>query len=210
CSTTVGKYVLPRLVAGFRRKYPDVCVNVHVMSRRAAVDRLLEGRAEVAVVSTRLQHQDLEFRLFLEDQVVLIVPADHPWADGRTVTPEMLLTVPFIMRESTAGTYEALAEGLAQHGLNIERLQVVLTLANAEAIEMSVEAGIGVAFVSKLAAARGLALGKVVAVPVEGMALKRLIYMVRHQRHPDSPLQQAFWDFAFDPANEPIRRLPMG
>ena len=34
CSTTVGKYILPRLVAGFRRKYPDVRVAVHVMSRR--------------------------------------------------------------------------------------------------------------------------------------------------------------------------------
>ena len=38
CSTTVGKYVLPRLVAGFRRKYPDVRVTVNIMSRRAAID----------------------------------------------------------------------------------------------------------------------------------------------------------------------------
>ncbi len=209
CSTTVGKYVLPRLVAGFRRRYPDVHVSIYVMSRRAAVDRLLEVRADVAVVSARFPHPDLEFQPFLEDQVILIVPPDHPWADGRTVTPQMLLTVPFIMRESTAGTYEVLVEGLAQHGIHVEQLQVVLTLANAEAIEMSVEAGIGVAFVSKLAAARGLALGKVVAVPVEGMALKRSIYMVRHQRHPGSLLQQAFWDFAFDPVNEAIRRLPV-
>ncbi len=121
----------------------------------------------------------------------------------------MLLTVPFIMRESTAGTYEVLCEGLARHGLHVEQLQVVLTLANAEAIEMSVEAGIGVAFVSKLAATRGLTLGKVMAVPVEGMTLKRSIYMVRHQRRPGSPLQQAFWNFAFDPINEAIRRLPV-
>jgi len=209
CSTTVGKYILPRLVAGFRRRYPDVQVSVYVMSRRAAVDRLLEGRADVAVVSAHLPHPDLEFQPFLEDQIILIVPPTHPWADGRTITPPMLITEPFIMRESTAGTYEVLAEGLAQHGLHVEQLQVVLTLANAEAIEMSVEAGIGVAFVSKLAAARGLALGKIVAVPVEGMALKRSIYMVRHQRHVRAPIQQVFWDFAFDPANEPIRRLPM-
>ncbi len=209
CSTTVGKYVLPRLVAGFRRCYPDVQVSVYVMSRRAAVDRLLEGRADVAVVSAYLWHPDLEFQPFLEDQIILIVPPTHPWADGRTITPAMLITEPFIMREATAGTYEVLAEGLAQHGLHIEQLQVVLTLANAEAIEMSVEAGIGVAFVSKLAAARGLALGKVVAVPVEGMNLRRSIYMVRHQRHVRTPVQQAFWNFAFDPANEAIRRLPM-
>jgi DNA-binding transcriptional LysR family regulator len=209
CSTTVGKYVLPRLVAGFRTRYPDVAVEINVMSRRAAVEWLLEGRAEIAVVSTRLNHHDLEFTAFLTDEVVLIAPPDHLWAAGRVVTPQELRAIPFIMRESAAGTYEVLAEGLAAHGLSIEELQVVLTLANAEAIEMSVEAGIGVAFVSRLAAARGLALGKAVEVPVAGMKLSRTIYMVRHQRHASTPLQQAFWDFAFDPVNEPIRRLPM-
>lgn len=208
CSTTVGKYVLPRLVAGFRTRYPDVAVEINVMSRRAAIERLLEGRAEIAVVSTRLNHHDLEFAAFLTDEVVLIAPPGHPWADGRTVQPQELRTTPIIMREATAGTYEVLMEGLAAHGLSIEELQIVLTLANAEAIEMSVEAGIGVAFVSRLAAARGLALNKVVHVPVAGMKLTRAIYMVRHQRHPSTPLQQAFWDFAFDPINEPIRRLP--
>lgn len=208
CSTTVGKYVLPRLVAGFRARYPDVAVEINVMSRRAAIERLLESRAEIAVVSACLNHHDLEFTAFLTDEVVLIVPPEHPWAVGQPVQPQELRTVPFIMREATAGAYEVLAEGLAAHGLSIEDLPVVLTLANAEAIEMSVEAGIGAAFVSRLAAARGLALGRVVEAPVAGMKLTRTIYMARHTRYPSTPLQQAFWNFAFDPINEPIRRLP--
>ena len=210
CSTTVGKYILPRLVAGFRQKYPNVRVTVNVLSRRGAIEWLLTGRAEIAVVSAELNHSDVETRPFLEDQIVLIVPAEHPWADGRTVTPEELLAVPFILREPTAGTHEVLADGLAAHGLAISQLETVLTLANAEAIEMSVEAGIGVAFVSRLAAVRGLALGRVVEVPVQGMALKRTIYMGCHQRHTITPLQRAFWDFAFDPANEMVRRLSVG
>jgi DNA-binding transcriptional LysR family regulator len=208
CSTTVGKYILPRLVAGFRSKYPDVRVTVHVMSRRAAVEWLLGGRAEIAVVSAKPIHSEVEIAPFLEDQVILIVPPDHPWADRRTVAPADLLTMPFIMREATAGTYEVVAEGLAAHGHNISQLQSVLSLANAEAIEMSVEAGIGAAFISRMAAARGIALGRVVEVPVQGMTLNRTIYMVRHQRLTATPLQRAFWECAFDPANEAIRRLP--
>jgi hypothetical protein len=49
----------------------------------------------------------------------------------------------------------------------------------------------------------------VVEVPVKGVALERAIYIVRHQRHASTPLKQAFWDFVFDPINEPIRRLPV-
>jgi DNA-binding transcriptional LysR family regulator len=74
---------------------------------------------------------------------------------------------------------------------------------------MSVEAGIGLAFVSRLAAAQAIALGKVQEVPVQGMSLTRTIYMARHTRHASTPLEQAFWNFARDPATEPIRRLPM-
>ena len=117
CSTTVGKYILPRLVASFRSKYPDVRVIVHVMSRRAAVEWLLGGRAEIAVVSAKPIHSEVESAPFLEDQVILIVPPGHPWADRRPVIPADLLTTPFIMREAGAGTYEVVAEGLAAHGL---------------------------------------------------------------------------------------------
>ena len=207
CSTTVGKYVLPRIVAGFRRCYPQVRVTINVTSRRSAIESLAAGRAEIAVVSAKLNHADLVYEPFAVDRIVLIVAADHPWADGRVVTPSDLLSQPFISREESAGTREVLAEGLGEHGLDVGRLEVALTLANAEAIEMSVEAGIGVAFVSRLAASRGLTLGRVVEVPVEGLDLTRQIYMVHHQRRAVSPLQQAFWGFAFSPESSMLREI---
>ena len=74
-------------------------------------------------------------------------------------------------------------------------LNVVMELGNAEAIEMAVEEGIGVAFVSRLAAARGLDLGRVVEVEVEGMPLSRKLYMARCQRYPNSRAQAEFWNF---------------
>lgn len=195
-STTAGKYILPRVLAGFRRCYPQVRVSISVTSRRSAIDGLLAGRAGLAVASARMNHAELAYEPFARDVIVLIVAPDHAWADGRTIAPEDLLNQPFVGRETTAGAYEVLAPGLARHGVDIEQLQTVLTLANDEAIEMSVEAGIGVAFVSKLAAASGLALGRVIQVPVAGLELTREIYLVRHQRRPPTPLLQAFWDFA--------------
>ena len=169
---------------------------VNSTSRRSAIESLQSHRAELAVVSSKLPTAELAYERFAMDHVILIVAANHPWADGRTVTPRDLLDEPFIARESTAGVYEVLADGLARQGLNVDNLQTVLTLASAEALEVSVEAGIGVAFISKMAATRGLTLGRVVEVPVAGMELTREIYLVRHQRHTATPLQQAFSSFA--------------
>jgi DNA-binding transcriptional LysR family regulator len=74
-------------------------------------------------------------------------------------------------------------------------LNVAMELGNAEAICMAVEEKIGVAFVSRLAAARGLELGKIKEVSVDGMNLRRSISMVRNIRIPPTRAQIEYWDF---------------
>jgi len=61
-------------------------------------------------------------------------------------------------------------------------LNVAMDLGDAEAIEMAVEQGIGVAFLSRLAAARGLELGYISEVTVQGMNLTSDIYLARCKR----------------------------
>jgi DNA-binding transcriptional LysR family regulator len=111
------------------------------------------------------------------------------------IYPDDLLDEPIILREDLAGTREVLFDSLRQQDIYPEMLNVVMELGNAEAIEMAVEEGIGVAFVSRLAAARGLDLGHVVEVHVDGMELRRSIYIVRNSQIPPTRAQIEFWDF---------------
>ena len=94
------------------------------------------------------------------------------------------MDAPLILREENAGTQEVLVDGLRQHDILPDMLNVVMTLGNVEAIEMAVEEGIGISYVSRLAAARGLGLGRVVEVEVAGMSLQRNIYLMRNRRFP--------------------------
>ncbi|RME91324.1 MAG: LysR family transcriptional regulator, partial [Anaerolineae bacterium] len=160
CSTTAGKYLLPNLVAAFRRSYPDVRVRVNVMNRQMVIDQLLGQKIVYGIVSKRIEHRLLELRPLFEDHVILIVPADHPWGQCGRVTPQDLQDQLLIMREETSGTREVLCEGLQAHGITPDMLNVVMELGNAEAIEIAVEEGIGIAFVSEVVAARGIALGR--------------------------------------------------
>jgi DNA-binding transcriptional LysR family regulator len=75
-------------------------------------------------------------------------------------------------------------------------LNIAMVLGNAEAIAIAVEEGLGVAFVSRLAAARGIALGYVVEIAIEGMELTRDLYLVRNRRLPLTLAQAKFWEFA--------------
>ena len=74
-------------------------------------------------------------------------------------------------------------------------LKIGMVLGNSEAIVMAVEEGIGVAFISRLVAARSLELGRVMEVRVTGMELSRKIYMARNRRIPPTKAQACFWNF---------------
>jgi DNA-binding transcriptional LysR family regulator len=202
CSTASGKYLLPNLIARFRRTYPLVRVNVLVTSRDSVMKKLVSGEVAMGVSSRRIEHRDLEYKNFFSDEVILIVPADHRWADYRRVYPDDLLDEPMILREECSGTIEVLKAGLLEHDISFDMLNVTMGLGNAEAIEMAVEEGIGVAFISRLAAARGIELGRIVEVEVEGMKLYRKIYLARNQRIPTSHAQSEFWDFVHKPEVE--------
>lgn len=195
CSTTSGKYLLPGLVAAFRRDYPLVRVCIKVISRDEVINRLLDGRLSLGVASLKVEHHDLEYVPFFEDRVILIVPANHRWAAYGRALPADLVDEPMIVREEKAGTLQVLAEGLARHNITTDMLNVVMEIGNAEAIEMAVEEGIGIAFISELAAARGLALGRVKQVEVPGLELCRSVFMARNLRLPLNRTQDRFWSF---------------
>lgn len=195
CSTTSGKYLLPGLIARFRRSHPNVNMKVVVASRATVISRLLEGHLPLGVTSKRLDTSDLEYTDFFTDEVILIVPKQHPWARFGSIYPDDLLDEPLILREEGAGTLELLFDGLRQHDIAPDMLKVAMTLGNAEAIEMAVEEELGVAFISRLAGARGLALGRVVEVKVERMSLSREIYLARCPKYAPARSQSEFWNF---------------
>jgi DNA-binding transcriptional LysR family regulator len=195
CSTTSGKYLLPGLIARFRKVFPRVRINVLIGSRDGVINRLLSGEVAFSVTSKKVEHHDLEYHEFFIDDVTLIVPIGHRWARFGRVTPDDLLDEPIILREKSAGTYEVLMEGLRQHDISPDMLNIVMELGNAEAIEMAVEEGLGIAFVSRLAASRGLELGRIVEVKVDGMALSRKILIARCQKRASTRAQSEFWRF---------------
>lgn len=204
CSTAVGRYTLPRLIARFREQHPHVQVSCQVMTRDVTLQALLNGVVHLAVTSAREFSKEIEYRPFTTDPVVLIVPVDHPWATRGQIEPQELLTENFILREKTAGTRRALEEGLVQHGLHPDQLQTVMIMGSSEAIRTAVEEKIGVSFISRLVASAGIQLGRIAEVDVANLDLKQQLYIGHNIRRPSTKAQSAFWEFIHAPANRAL------
>jgi DNA-binding transcriptional LysR family regulator len=195
CSTATGKYILPHLAARFRRQHPAVQLSIINHSRDAVLGELGDGLVQLAVVSSAPNCKDTVFRHFFSDHVILIVPAGHPWTEIETLPPDELRGTDFILRDRESGTRLEVEHVLGEFGLSVDDLHVVMELGNSEAISMAVEEGIGAAFVSRAVARRGIELGKIKEVAVQGLSLEREVFIVYHSRQPATRAQTEFWNF---------------
>jgi DNA-binding transcriptional LysR family regulator len=209
CTTTAGKYVLPHLLAGLQERHPRVRVVCDVVPRSVALVQITDGESHVGMASMIEGRRILEFRPFLEDRITLVTRPDHPWAlRGGPVQPEELLGERFIVREETSGTSVALTEGLGAHGITIPDLKPMMTLGNSEAIRMAVQEGLGIAFVSTMVAAEAAAAGTIAILDVEGLDVSKTLYLFRNPEEAATRAAMAFWEFAFAPEHEELRRRP--
>ncbi len=184
------------LLGSFQKEYPAVQPRVKIMGREGVYERVLNQTIPMGVASKAFEHRDIEFQPLFDDRIILIVPIDHPWSGFGGALPDDLLDQPIIMREEISGTCETVLQGLKPHGITPDMLNTVMELGNPEAIEMAVERGVGIAFVSEMIAARGIAMGRVKRVELEGFDLHRTVYMARHVGYPFTRAQSFFWEFA--------------
>lgn len=207
CSTTTGKYILPQFAGRFHQRHPGVRISILSCTSSHVVPRLLGEEANLGVVSYDACDDGINCQEFFQDHIILIAPANHPWVKREGIEPSDLLEVPSIIREPASGTRRVLGAELGKHDLDLNDLDVFLEVGNAEAIVKTVEAGFGVAFVSRLAAIWALERKTVVEIPVAGFDLHRKIYMIRKNLHRANRAMEAFWSYVHDPANADLLRM---
>jgi LysR family transcriptional regulator, transcriptional activator of the cysJI operon len=195
CTTTAGKYAIPVLAAAFRKTYPKVRLDIRMLNCTSIEEPLLAQEVHLGTSTARGTHPDMDYQPYFTDRVALVVPSDHPFAERSSVSPSDLLGQPFIWQEEGCSTCQMVHVGLAENGIGVDQMNRVMSVGNAEAIEMAVGRGLGIAFISRLAASRGFESGRLVEVPVEGMCLDRSIYAVRNARSAKTLAQERLWTF---------------
>jgi DNA-binding transcriptional LysR family regulator len=179
CSTTTGKYILPQFAARFHEQHPGVNISVLRCTSPLVVPQLLKEEADLGVVSYDACGDGMECQEFFNDHIILIVPANHPWASRQYIDPSDLLEVPMIIREPTSGTHRAMLAELGKHSITFGDMDICLEVGK----------------------------GTVVEVPVADFDLHRKVYLIRSEVHEPHRAVEAFWGFVHDPRNADLLRL---
>ena len=120
-STTLGIYYLPELLAKYRRLYPQIDLDLEVANTQLIQQYLVEHRVDIAVTEGFVHWPGLVARVFLDDELVPIVPVGHFMTRKRNVSLKVLYAT-HCWREEVSGTREVIEQALARRGLAVKPL----------------------------------------------------------------------------------------
>jgi LysR family transcriptional regulator, transcriptional activator of the cysJI operon len=178
-STTIAQYVLPRLLGEFCAENPRIELTLMSGNTEHIVNEVRESKIPLGFIEGPPRARDVRTEPFLRDEILLIAPAAHEWAERGSATCADLTSTPLLMRERGSGTRRITEMALEKQGLKCRALHIAMELDSTEAIKSAVEAGLGVGFVSRWAIAKDLRLGKSFKiVEMKGLRIHRDFLLV--------------------------------
>ncbi len=194
-STIPGAFVLPAIIGAFTARFPEVNISLTIADTRQIIEAILCGDLELGVVGAVSSDAGIFQTHLVEDEMCLVVPAEHRWSGRQRITTQQLFTEPFIIREHGSGTLKSIQASFSEEGLNISDLKVVARIGSTEAIRQAIKNRMGVSILSAIAVSDDVAAGNFKTLTIDGLNLKRAFYLTHHRHRSLSPLCKAFIDF---------------
>ncbi len=206
CGATPAQYILPRLILLFRQRHPEVHIQLQMMQAEEVLEKVLSQEIHLGVLSHRPRHRSIRVRDFMEDETVLLVPVNHPWANRTKVSIHNLLREDVtLLKEHDQHSSESLWAAMADVADPYEFLQAVIELGSPEAAISAVEAGMGMAILSKTAARKAVAAGHGAMLHFKEGPYTQTLYFCSNKEHPEICARVGFCDFVHtDEARELI------
>lgn len=179
-SSTIGNYILPEMIAHYRRDFPTLPLEMSVGNSQDVINAVADFRVDIGLIEGPSHMTELVTEPWLEDELVVFAPPDAPLLQ-QPVTLDTLAKQPWILREKGSGTREIVDYLLLSH---LPQFHLGMELGNSEAIKHAVRHGLGISCLSRRVIAEQLESGSLVEVPVPLPRLVRTLYRIHHrQKH---------------------------
>jgi len=180
-STTPGMYLVPQIVARFKRSHPKIDIHLRIKDTREVEDGVLNNEFDFGFVGGHLAAAEVSAHAWLTDELLLVVSPDHRLRNKKTVRKQDLEGESFIVRESGSATRATIVTQLQQANFELE---TVIEMENPESIKKAVQSGLGIAFISKFAIATELTAKTLTAIRVRDLTINRELKIVhRKDKH---------------------------
>ena len=184
-SQTIGNYLLPTLLASSKQELglpPKVIINnTHLLCHALANFEL-----DMALIEGENHHPDLLAEPWLQDEMLVVAPPGHRLANKKELSLSRLGSETWVLREAQSGSREQFIQQIQPE---LPRWQPGLELNTLEAVMLAVEKGLGISFISRLAASDRLADGRLIALPLSRRFPRQLSLIWHKQKYHSTSLR---------------------
>ena len=192
-SSNIGVYLLQPYIKSFMAETGGQNpVEIVIQQNPVIADKLESGEIDVATMEWWDDRPGYIARPWRQEELVVIVAPDHPWAELSAVPRALLKDAPLLGGEPGTGTGTLLVQHL---GEEIRGLQVAMQLGSTEAVKQWVKAGLGISIVLSSTIIEECHAGTLRAIPLEGAPICKTLYVIWRAtlRHDSLPLRLAKW-----------------
>jgi DNA-binding transcriptional LysR family regulator len=186
-STTIGNYLLPELLAGFRERLSDRArrswdLKVTIANTAAVAAQVAAFELDLGLIEGPCHESSLTVRPWREDELVIVAaPTDRivPRARRRRVSLQALREATWLLRETGSGTREIIDQLLIPH---LHRLRPGIEFGTSEAIKRAAASGLGITCLSRCVVEDQIHAGSLVTLETELPRLSRQFYLLTHEQ----------------------------
>lgn len=183
-SSTPGVYLLPDILAAFERANPGVRLHFEVSNSSDIEARVATNELDFGLTGGAVTCRNVTAEVWGEDELAVVVGPGHPWARLRRIAAGRLVRERLVAREPGSGTRQLYEAELQKRGVI---LPAPVELGGIEAVKRAVEAGLGIAILSRHSIGRELAARRLHALELEGIRLVRPLTLIYHAQKRFSP-----------------------
>lgn len=188
-SYTIGEYILPFVVAEFATQHPKVEIETSIANTEEIIQAVRANQLDIALVEGEVNYSDILIRPLMEDEIILVVPNQHPLARLPIAISEHLQGQVWILRESGSGTRAFSDKLFIEWGLNVRKTYI---FGSGQAVKQAVTAGLGIALVSRWIVRKELSAKELKSIKIKGKRLTRSFYLIGPKNQEMSEAMRVF------------------
>jgi DNA-binding transcriptional LysR family regulator len=186
---SIGLHELPPFLKEFRKQHRDVEVSVEYRRSSEVYAMVLNGEADLGLVSYPSKRKGILMEPFTEDRLVLICHPDHRLASRKEIRIQELEGEKFIAFEPDLPTRKILDRHLKEQGVSINQ---TMEFDNIETVKRAVEIENGVSIVPQNTVADEAGSGTLVSIEIKDPELWRPLGILLKRNRSRSPALREF------------------
>lgn len=171
---------LPQNLSAFSLEHPQIKIDLQERTSNEVITAVQDGQADIGIFAGHVPAEGLETYPYKSDQLMLVLPLDHPMASRETVSLQEVIGLDFVGLQQDTSLHSLLQEQAVQAG---HSLRMRIQVRSFDAICRMIHHGMGIGILPERTLYRDIGDLAITSIPLSDKWAKReLVIGIRQHK----------------------------